>query len=244
MTTNVQFVDFESERTWSIGAPLSRHLRRPAPDLRFDWLPLSQPTSLVAPMTTSRGGLGSVSSDERCSETFDLFSSTESLTNDPDGFTYVEQRAELAASVIGFAFPVTLVDAEAAPAAWEVSVALVAELTRDKTKLDGTTQLRQRLSSQPLTLLAACTPAPQVTKRWVARTDRDDPAFCRAVGTGSSEECVQFNVTFSPERCELSAAAATLQLPSGSAVVDLAGSLIRQPAGGYALRVNDVRLPR
>jgi hypothetical protein len=101
-------------------------------------------------------------------------------------------------------------------------------------------ELRQQLAKQTVTLAATCQPAPQVTVRWVQKTDRDDPAFCRAAGAAT--ECAQLNVVFAPERCELASDPVTLQLPSGPSEVALGGALIRSSDARYALRIDDIRL--
>ena len=234
---NLVIADFASETTWTMGVPLSRHVHNPAG--AFAWVPLAQPTVLQHG-GSSTGGLGKVSNDGRCYETLSLFEHIEQLVGDPDGFTDVEQQAELAMSVVGFAFPSSLAAAEAAPDSQDVTVSLVADLTRDKTKLVGAVEVRQQLAKQTVTLSTMCSSAPQVTRRWVARTDRDDPAFCRPAGADT--ECVQFNLVFAPERCELASDPGTLQLPSGRSEVALGGALIRSSPATYSLRIDDIRL--
>jgi hypothetical protein len=239
--TNVQFGDFESDVTWATGLPLSRHLRRPAPDNRFDWLPLSQPT-LLNIGGSGTGGLGRVSSDARCQETLYLFDSIEALDNDPDGFTYVEQQAELRFAAVDFTFPATLAQAEAAPATQDTTVQAIADLTRDKTRVVSGAVVRRQIAKQTITFSMSCDTAAQVTTRWAPRIERDDPEFCRAAG--GETECVQFNLAFAAEHCTLTSDAAVLRLPSGMTTVDLGGDLTRLGAGSYQLRIDDIRLLR
>lgn len=236
---NLQVIDFASETTWTIGLPLSRHARNPAG--AFAWIPLSQPM-LLKQGPESVGGLGAVSNDARCNEALSLFSDIEPLTNDPDGFTDVEQQAELSVAVPGFTFPSTLAAAEAMPDSQDATIVIVADLTRDKTKLVGSSQVRQQIARQTARLSAKCDHAPQVTRRWVAMTERDDPALCRA-GAGGTE-CAQLNLVFGPERCTLASERVTLQLPSGKSEVTLGGALMqtRSAPSEYSIRIDDIRL--
>lgn len=238
--TNVQIVDFASEDTWSTGTPLSHHARNPAGD--YAWVPLRQSTLLGLGIDNA-GGLGQVSNDRRCGETLDLFSRIEDLTGDPDGFTHIEQQAELSIAVADFAFPATLADAAAAPDRQDVAVRVVADLTRDKTRvLTGGTVVRQQLAKQTVSLSAMCSPPAQVMRTWVAKADRDDPAFCRPVGTGTDLECVQFSLAWTPAQCTLATSPVELALPSGHSDIALGGSLTLRSLANYALRIDDVRL--
>jgi hypothetical protein len=236
--TNVQIVDFASETTWATGTPLSQHARNPAGD--YAWVPLWQSTLLGLGIDNA-GGLGKVSNDRRCGETLDLFSRIEDLTGDPDGFTHVEQQAELSIAAVDFAFPATLADAAAAPDRQDVAVRIAADLTRDKTRLlTGGTVVRQQLEKQTVSLSATCSPAAQVTRTWVAKADRDDPAFCRPAG--ADFECVQFNLVWTPAHCTLATDPVELALPSGHSNIALGGSLTLRSLATYALRIDDVRL--
>jgi hypothetical protein len=236
-TVNLQVLDVNDEATWTAGLPLSRRARNPAG--AFAWIPLSQPT-LLARGAESAGGLGKVANDARCGEALDLFSRIDALNGDPDGFTYVEQQAELSVQAVDFAFPGTLADAEAVPDSQDVAVRIVADFTRDKTRAVGNGEVRQQIARQTVTLTATCTPASRVTRSWAAKADRDDPAFCRPAGTAT--ECVQFNLLFAPERCTLATDRVTLQLPSGRSEVSLGGTLTRESTNAYAIRIDDVRL--
>jgi hypothetical protein len=234
---NFQSIDFGSDALWSTGTSLSRHMRNPSG--AFAWVPLSQST-LLQHGVNSAGGLGKVSNDGRCNETLSLFDDIEDLVGDPDGFTEIEQQAELSFAPVGFAFPATLADAAAAPERQDVAVRVIADLTRDKTRLVSGGEVRQQVAKQTVVMTASCSPSAQVTRKWAAKTDRDDPAFCRAAGAGF--ECVQFNLAFDPERCTLEADASELALPSGKSDVALGGSLRRQAPADYVLRIDDIRL--
>jgi len=59
---------------------------------------------------------------------------------------------------------------------------------------------------------------------------------------GADTECVQFDLAFAPERCELTSDIVTLQLPSGRSEVALGGALLRTAPRAYTLRIDDVRL--
>jgi hypothetical protein len=236
--TNVQIVDFGSETTWSTGTPLSRHARNPAGD--FAWVPLWQTTVLGLGIDNA-GGLGKVSNDGRCSETLNLFDHIEDLTGDPDGFTHIEQQAELSIAPVDFAFPTTLAAAAAAPDHQDVAVRIIADLTRDKTRvLSGGGEARQQIAKQTVSLSATCAPAAQVTRKWAAKADRDDPAFCRPAG--ADFECVQFNLVWAPDHCTLVTEPVELALPSGHSDIALGGSLTLRAPATYALRIDDVRL--
>ena len=190
------------------------------------------------------GGLGRVSSDPRCQDALDLFDDGEPLTNDPDGFTRVEQRAELRFAAAGFAFPTTRAQADAAPDTQNVTVDAIADLTRDKTRtLSGGVEVRQNIARQTVTFAMTCDTPAHVTKRWVPRIERDDPAFCRADGSGGME-CVQFNLVFASDHCTLDSDAAALVLPSGSTTASFGGSVTQQSPGTYQLRIDDIRLAR
>jgi hypothetical protein len=240
--TNFQTGDFESTTTWAEGLPISRHLRKPAPDSAFDWLPLSESTVLNHG-ASGVGGLGRVSNDPRCQDALDLFDDGEPLTNDPDGFTYVEQRAELRFAAVGFAFPTTRAQADAAPDTQNVAVDAIADLTRDKTRTVSGDEVRQTIAKQTVTFAMTCDTPAQVTKRWAPRIARDDPAFCRANATGGME-CVQFNLVFASEHCTLAADAVAVKLPSGTTTASLGGSLTLQSPATYQLRIDDIRLAR
>jgi hypothetical protein len=234
---NVNFVDLNAETTWAAGLTVSRHMRNPAGE--FAWMPLAQGT-LLDRHVDSNGGLGSVSTDPRCFETQDLFSKIESIANDSEGFKYIEQRAELSIVPLGFQFPSTLAEAEAIPESQNVPVRIVADLTRDKIKTELGGEVRRPISKQTIALSATCSDGHRLTRRWVPKIERDDPAFCRPVGTTS--ECVQFNLEFSAENCKVDAGPLTLQLASGSSQVSIGGALTRGNPGEYVLRVDDIRL--